>query len=136
MYFIKHRIKCLHFFKFILTVKTELTYCFKVEIEIKLTTEMTEVCENSNQSSNLSSIQSASAIIKLPQKRFFRQRAHSNPIADHIFDYPIKPDDVDWSVLYPFYFKSKSSNNQTTSETDNELNKHQIDFIDIGKEKF
>lgn len=24
--------------------------------------------------------------ISLPQKRFYRQRAHSNPIADHCFD--------------------------------------------------
>lgn len=24
--------------------------------------------------------------IQLPQKRFYRQRAHSNPIADHCFD--------------------------------------------------
>lgn len=23
---------------------------------------------------------------KLPQKRHYRQRAHSNPIADHVFD--------------------------------------------------
>ena len=31
---------------------------------------------------------------KLPQKRYYRQRAHSNPIADHCFDYPISPDKV------------------------------------------
>lgn len=24
--------------------------------------------------------------IRLPQKRFYRQRAHSNPISDHSFD--------------------------------------------------
>ena len=24
--------------------------------------------------------------VKLPQKKFYRQRAHSNPIGDHIFD--------------------------------------------------
>ena len=38
---------------------------------------------------------------KLPQKKFYRQRAHSNPIADHCFDYPVCPDDYDWSHLYP-----------------------------------
>ncbi|KAI8034261.1 hypothetical protein M5D96_012927 [Drosophila gunungcola] len=27
-----------------------------------------------------------SAVTGLPQKRFYRQRAHSNPIADHSFD--------------------------------------------------
>ena len=31
---------------------------------------------------------------KLPQKKFYRQRAHSNPIADHCFDYPVSPDKV------------------------------------------
>ena len=31
---------------------------------------------------------------KLPQKRYYRQRAHSNPIADHCFDYPVRPDQV------------------------------------------
>jgi len=37
----------------------------------------------------------------LPQKRFYRQRAHSNPIADHCFDYPVKPNEMDWCSLYP-----------------------------------
>ncbi|CAG9772824.1 unnamed protein product [Ceutorhynchus assimilis] len=37
----------------------------------------------------------------LPQKRFYRQRAHSNPIADHCFDYPLTPNDMDWSKYYP-----------------------------------
>jgi tRNA (guanine-N7-)-methyltransferase len=37
----------------------------------------------------------------LPQKKFYRQRAHSNPIADHCFDYPSYPGDIDWSSFYP-----------------------------------
>lgn len=37
----------------------------------------------------------------LPQKRFYRQRAHSNPISDHTLDYPIKPEDFDLTQLYP-----------------------------------
>ena len=37
----------------------------------------------------------------LPQKRYYRQRAHSNPIADHCFDYPVDPKAMDWSTLYP-----------------------------------
>jgi len=39
--------------------------------------------------------------VQLPKKRFYRQRAHSNPIADHCFDYPVCPEEYDWSVLYP-----------------------------------
>lgn len=38
----------------------------------------------------------------LPQKRYFRQRAHVNPIADHDFDYPLSPSDVNWSKHYDF----------------------------------
>jgi len=37
----------------------------------------------------------------LPQKRYYRQRAHSNPIADHCFDYPVDPDSMNWTDLYP-----------------------------------
>ncbi|XP_060527678.1 tRNA (guanine-N(7)-)-methyltransferase isoform X3 [Cylas formicarius] len=37
----------------------------------------------------------------LPQKRYYRQRAHSNPMADHCFDYPVSPDAMDWSKFYP-----------------------------------
>ncbi|XP_017035311.1 tRNA (guanine-N(7)-)-methyltransferase [Drosophila kikkawai] len=42
-----------------------------------------------------------SAVTGLPQKRYYRQRAHSNPIADHSFDYPARPQDVDWHAMYP-----------------------------------
>ncbi|EDX16892.1 GD16394 [Drosophila simulans] len=42
-----------------------------------------------------------SAVTGLPQKRYYRQRAHSNPIADHSFDYPARPEDVDWRSMYP-----------------------------------
>ncbi|XP_018495948.1 tRNA (guanine-N(7)-)-methyltransferase [Galendromus occidentalis] len=37
--------------------------------------------------------------VQLPQKRYYRQRAHSNPIADHCFDYPCTPNDMDWTSL-------------------------------------
>ncbi|XP_063585379.1 tRNA (guanine-N(7)-)-methyltransferase-like [Penaeus indicus] len=41
---------------------------------------------------------------KLPQKKYYRQRAHSNPIADHNFDYPVCPAEMDWSPYFPKYF--------------------------------
>lgn len=41
-------------------------------------------------------------VIDLPQKRFFRQRAHVNPIADHNIKYALSPDETDWSKLYEF----------------------------------
>ncbi len=46
---------------------------------------------------------------KPPQKKYYRQRAHSNPIADHCFDYPICPNDMDWSTedLFPDFETEK-----------------------------
>jgi len=43
--------------------------------------------------------------LKHPQKRYFRQRAHSNPLSDHDLDYPASPYVMDWSPLYPKHFK-------------------------------
>lgn len=54
---------------------------------------------------------------KLPQKKYYRQRAHSNPMADHSFDYPLCPKHMDWNPLYP---------DHTASETKG------VEFADIG----
>jgi len=39
----------------------------------------------------------------LPQKRFYRQRAHANPFSDHNLDYPLEPAHIDWDTLYPAF---------------------------------
>ncbi|KAL1920918.1 uncharacterized protein VTP21DRAFT_11553 [Calcarisporiella thermophila] len=39
--------------------------------------------------------------VKLPQKRYFRQRAHANPFSDHYLEYPPNPKTMDWSKHYP-----------------------------------
>ncbi|OWR45201.1 hypothetical protein KGM_213798 [Danaus plexippus plexippus] len=54
----------------------------------------------------------------LPQKKYYRQRAHSNPIADHCFEYPAHPDEYDWSNLYPILKKESSKKN--------------VEFLDVG----
>ena len=41
--------------------------------------------------------------MELPQKKYYRQRAHSNPLADHNFDYPTDPDSMDWNKHYPSF---------------------------------
>ncbi|NXA57520.1 TRMB methyltransferase, partial [Nothocercus julius] len=41
-----------------------------------------------------------------PQKRFYRQRAHSNPLADHTLRYPARPEDMDWAQLFPAFFSA------------------------------
>ncbi|XP_012064587.1 PREDICTED: tRNA (guanine-N(7)-)-methyltransferase [Atta cephalotes] len=62
--------------------------------------------------------------LALPQKKYYRQRAHSNPIADHCIEYPIKPELMDWSILYPQYFQS---NDEQTLET-----QKCVEFADVG----
>jgi len=48
---------------------------------------------------------SEDALCSLPQKKYFRQRAHSNPLGDHVVEYPVTPDKMDWSKYYPMYFQ-------------------------------
>ncbi|ODQ67615.1 hypothetical protein NADFUDRAFT_82044 [Nadsonia fulvescens var. elongata DSM 6958] len=45
---------------------------------------------------------------QLPKKRFYRQRAHSNPFSDHQLEYPLNPQAMDWSKLYPAYFNDNT----------------------------
>ncbi|AQZ17375.1 TRM8 (YDL201W) [Zygosaccharomyces parabailii] len=59
--------------------------------------------------------------IDLPRKRFYRQRAHSNPFSDHQLEYPASPDDMDWAKLYPEF------QDQSTGEMTN-----QVTIADIG----
>ncbi|XP_076371299.1 tRNA (guanine-N(7)-)-methyltransferase isoform X2 [Tachypleus tridentatus] len=56
---------------------------------------------------------------RLPQKRYYRQRAHSNPIADHCINYPVSPNHMDWSSYYPAF----------CSPTEK---KKKVEFADIG----
>lgn len=42
--------------------------------------------------------------LELPRKRFYRQRAHSNPFSDHRLEYPQEPGCMEWQKLYPHYF--------------------------------
>jgi len=74
--------------------------------------------EDSEQSNNS---RQSEEIVKLPRKRFFRQRAHANPFSDHDLIYPLKPDEMDWSPYFPRYF-SKDANDNTKK----------VDFIDVG----
>ncbi|CAN6198171.1 unnamed protein product [Urochloa humidicola] len=41
---------------------------------------------------------------KLPRKRFYRARAHSNPLSDSHFPVPVSPDEFDLSQHYPRYY--------------------------------
>jgi tRNA (guanine-N7-)-methyltransferase len=59
---------------------------------------------------------------KLPQKRYFRQRAHANPFSDHQLEYPVCPSEKDWSVHYP-----KLCDVSIPKET-----QPKVEFADIG----
>ncbi|KAG6333324.1 hypothetical protein ID866_5757, partial [Astraeus odoratus] len=46
------------------------------------------------------------ALLFLPQKKHYRQRAHANPFSDHSLDYPTSPETVDWGEHYPAFTNS------------------------------
>uniref|UniRef100_A0A915DT42 tRNA (guanine(46)-N(7))-methyltransferase n=1 Tax=Ditylenchus dipsaci TaxID=166011 RepID=A0A915DT42_9BILA len=61
-------------------------------------------------------IEKSSKIIpQLPQKKFYRQRAHANPHSDHDIAYPTSPKDMNWGELF-----GPSAQNKT------------VEFADIG----
>lgn len=37
----------------------------------------------------------------MPKKKFYRQRAHCNPLCDSVIDVPQRASAVDWSQHYP-----------------------------------
>ncbi|XP_029809513.1 tRNA (guanine-N(7)-)-methyltransferase isoform X1 [Suricata suricatta] len=69
-----------------------------------------------------------------PQKRYYRQRAHSNPMADHTLRYPVKPEEMDWSELYPEFFAPLNQNKSHDDPKDKneERAQAQVEFADIG----
>uniref|UniRef100_A0ACD5VD14 Uncharacterized protein n=1 Tax=Avena sativa TaxID=4498 RepID=A0ACD5VD14_AVESA len=64
---------------------------------------------------------------KLPRKRFYRARAHSNPLSDSHFPFPISPDDFDLSQHYPRYYPADKGD-----LSDGEANAPLIRFADVG----
>ncbi|KAK0179167.1 hypothetical protein PV327_007983 [Microctonus hyperodae] len=70
---------------------------------------------------------SCEKMLNLPQKKYYRQRAHSNPIADHCIEYPVKPDLMDWSTLYPDHFLQNDDGNNKSK-----IDKKQVEFADVG----
>ncbi|KAM6307932.1 tRNA (guanine-N(7)-)-methyltransferase [Podargus strigoides] len=58
-----------------------------------------------------------------PQKRFYRQRAHANPLADHTLRYPARPQDMDWASLFPSFFPPAAPPTQPPPR---------VEFVDVG----
>uniref|UniRef100_H2YSN6 tRNA (guanine-N(7)-)-methyltransferase n=1 Tax=Ciona savignyi TaxID=51511 RepID=H2YSN6_CIOSA len=64
----------------------------------------------------------------LPRKKYFRQRAHSNPLGDHNVEYPISPSTMDWSKYYPSFF-----NTQENGSMDGQIETiRKVEVLDIG----
>ncbi|CAA6672507.1 unnamed protein product [Spirodela intermedia] len=61
---------------------------------------------------------------RLPRKRFYRARAHSNPLSDSHFPIPIRPSDVDYAQHFPSFFPSTAAAATATAP--------KIRFADIG----
>lgn len=72
---------------------------------------------------------------KLPQKKFFRQRAHANPFSDHNLTYPESPAAFDWAELYPAYAVKEDKENANESagqaKSVGKISK-QVEVADIG----
>ncbi|KAI5959195.1 hypothetical protein CANMA_004122 [Candida margitis] len=73
-------------------------------------------------SDTLTSTESTPDLTELPRKRFYRQRAHSNPFSDHRLDYPTSPSTMDWSAIYPSASLGQNSNS----------NSRKVEIADIG----
>ncbi|TMS35564.1 hypothetical protein L596_002942 [Steinernema carpocapsae] len=52
----------------------------------------------------------------LPQKKFYRQRAHANPMSDHDIIYPRTPQEMEWSGYYD----------------DTDMTGRRVEFVDVG----
>ncbi|CAD6889878.1 unnamed protein product [Tilletia caries] len=70
----------------------------------------------------------------IPQKRWYRQRAHANPFSDHDLVYPASPAHMDWSVHYPAHFPAPSSSSQPPNATGvlSSTTGKKVEFVDIG----
>lgn len=58
----------------------------------------------------------------LPRKRFYRARAHSNPLSDSHFPIPVSPSKVDYTLHYP----------QLLPSSGDICSSRKIEFADIG----
>uniref|UniRef100_A0A2K6Q1K1 tRNA (guanine-N(7)-)-methyltransferase n=1 Tax=Rhinopithecus roxellana TaxID=61622 RepID=A0A2K6Q1K1_RHIRO len=69
-----------------------------------------------------------------PQKHYYRQCAGSNPMADHTLHYPVKPEEMDLSELYPEFF-APLTQNQSHDDPKGKREKRaqaQVEFADTG----
>lgn len=65
----------------------------------------------------------------MPQKKYFRQRAHVNPLnASATFDYPISPERMDWAPFFPGYAAAPGDASAHAGLRDGKL----VEVADVG----
>ncbi|KAL4910670.1 hypothetical protein BDW74DRAFT_1312 [Aspergillus multicolor] len=69
------------------------------------------------------------ADLRLPQKKYYRQRAHANPFSDHLLQYPLSPAHMDWSTHFPAFVNPDPT--QTNLAGARKLLKD-VEVVDIG----
>ena len=79
--------------------------------------------------------------IKMPKKKYFRTRAHCNPLSNNDgFSYPLSPDQYNWQLHYPnidisttIINDSNENNNDTGGSKSSCCNSgYQVSILDIG----
>lgn len=65
--------------------------------------------------------------IIIPQKRWYRQRAHANPFSDHSLEYPSQPSKMNWGTIYPTFFDAKTGEKRAGYEEG-----RGVEFADVG----
>ncbi|KAG6495341.1 tRNA (guanine-N(7)-)-methyltransferase-like [Zingiber officinale] len=77
--------------------------------------------------SNVNATHVKSQSSRLPRKRFYRARAHSNPLSDSHFPIPISPAEFDYSHHYPHFFPSSREHHKNDGAPF-----PKVKFADIG----
>ncbi|ETS00361.1 hypothetical protein M419DRAFT_83538 [Trichoderma reesei RUT C-30] len=67
-------------------------------------------------------------VVLLPRKKLYRQRAHANPFSDHLLEYPISPEQMDWSSYYPAFVDEEAPREESKPPR----MKQDVEVVDIG----
>ncbi|GAA6008416.1 hypothetical protein JCM11491_004467 [Sporobolomyces phaffii] len=70
----------------------------------------------------------ATTEVGMPRKRFYRQRAHANPLSIHHLEYPSSPSTMDWSTHFPTFFSPPAAPGQGSIN----LKHKKVEFADVG----
>ncbi|GAA6062803.1 hypothetical protein JCM10212_006164 [Sporobolomyces blumeae] len=70
----------------------------------------------------------ATTEVGMPRKRFYRQRAHANPLSIHHLEYPPSPAQMDWSTHFPTFFSPPTEAGQGSPS----LKGKKVEFADVG----